>query len=91
MSDTVKNASRKPDDTRRERTQPTGLKPSEGKPSAESYQLANLSLRTAKRLEDCMEKISGQESVEAVKAVCMCAGELNKLMRLNLEFYKEGL
>lgn len=91
MNDIVKNASRKPDDTRREKTQPTGSRPLEGKPSAESYQLANLSLRTAKRLEDCMEKLSDRSEVEAVKAVCMCAGELNKLMKLNLEFYKEGL
>jgi hypothetical protein len=91
MQNTEKNALKKPDDTQKPRIQPTGSKPSEEKQRGESYQLANLSLRTAKRLENCMDSLAKEETVESVKAICMCAGELNKIMKLNLEFYKEGM
>jgi len=72
-------------------TQPTASKSLDKKPSAEKYQLQNLSMRTATRLESCMESLAKDETVESVKAICMCASELNKIMKLNLDFYKEGL
>lgn len=91
MQSTESTALKKPDDMRKQKTQPTDLKHSEGKQSAESYQLANLSLRTAKRLENCMEVMAKDETLESVKAICMCAAELNKIMKLNLDFYREGM
>lgn len=91
MQNTEKNVSKKQGDSQNVKTQHTGLRRSEEGRSAEKYQLANLSLRTAMRLEDCMESLSKDETVESVKAVCMCASELNKIMKLNLELYREGM
>lgn len=62
------------------------------KPKTKDIRLKNLSKNIAEHLIGCMEKMNDEDLTPVrVNAICNCASQLHKVMRLNVDMYRMGI